>query len=270
MNNFQRALQLRADGKFEEGFQFLKLAVEEDKDVDAIYEYRNVTICGGWGRLRSLEVFPLLSEPPQNNFNKAYKYDLYSAEFKFYLKKAAKEDGNVYAQINLAEIYFHGQPNVHFNEKKAFYWAHLAEKKTKHASAYELLGYMYKKTKDLNLAIKYYKLGALQKNNNCISKLIDIYEDKKDFKNALVYRRIISAYVIGPILQENKKDYNCLYYYGQFHPNHRYIFELVNQSRKNAILCWMLVRRELNMSKDVANIIAKFIFDTGPEIWIKE
>jgi len=267
MNNFQRALQLRADGKFEEGFQFLKLAVEEDKDEDAEYEYRYINIHGGWGHLRFLITTSKPNDHPQNNFTKAYKYDSFSKEFKFHLKKAAKEDRNVYAQMNMAEMYFYGQPNIHFNPKKAFYWAHAAEK-TKHANAYDLLGYMYRKDQNLNLAIKYYKLGALQRNNSCISNLIGIYESRKDFKNALFYRKIIGDYMISSVLQENKKNYNCLYYYGQFHPNHRYVFELINKSRKDAILCWMLVRRELNVSKDVAGVIAKFIFDTEPEIWI--
>jgi hypothetical protein len=32
MTNYQRALQLRIENKFEEGYKYLKLAAKEDKD----------------------------------------------------------------------------------------------------------------------------------------------------------------------------------------------------------------------------------------------
>jgi hypothetical protein len=71
MNNFQRASQLRADGKFEEGFLFLKLAVEEDKDIDAIYEYKQVSRVGGWGVLPF--VYQSSSSDPNKQFYQSYE-----------------------------------------------------------------------------------------------------------------------------------------------------------------------------------------------------
>jgi tetratricopeptide (TPR) repeat protein len=180
------------------------------------------------------------------------------------LKRSAKENGNVYAQIHLAGIYFYGQENIfHFNEKKAFYWA----------QAYDLLGFMYRKCGNFNTAIQYYKLGALQKNYNCIEALVQIYENRKDFRQALKYRRAIKYFSVVNILMKNGNDYNCLYHYGQFHPNYRYIFELINQSTKNVVMYWMLIYKELNICKDVAKLIGKLIFKSrkiDPGSWIME